>query len=181
VDESMWTNELARRTLVRAAPDAEDMTTALLDVAASSPVLREDVATLLARVGPEAAPAVTERLVGAPKRFRWWCIEVLKGYGPGAACAVDELIHVAETQDQWFRALAAKALGEIGPEAAPAASALLKLLEHSYADARAAAARALGKIGRRDERILDALRAATGDKEQKVAEAAAWALEALGG
>jgi HEAT repeat protein len=178
-NERVWTESLAADALVKATPGADDLTDALIDAAEADVTLRKNVAAILGRVGASAAPDLDKLLRSSDRRLRWWAIDVLAGYGPGAKAAAANLTHVVRTGDQWFRAKAARALGQIGPGAARALPALLELLKHDFADARAAAAEALGRIGRKDEKVIAALRAASKDKDAKAAAAAVEALKKL--
>jgi HEAT repeat protein/outer membrane protein assembly factor BamB len=180
-NETAWKDGFAARSLVQATPGAEDLVAAVVDAAEVSAAVRETCAAVLARIGPEAAPAVTRLLENDDRRVRWWAIGVLAPYGHGAAGAVSPLTAMVETGNRWFQAKAARALGAIGPEAGEAVPALLKILEHDHPDVRAAAAEALGAIGEKSPRVTKALQKSSKDADPAAARAAAEALARLVG
>ncbi len=178
-DQAVWDRGIAARALVAATPEDDDLAGAVVSAAAGSRGVREDAKQVAARLGAPAVEPLIAVMGRADRYLRWWVIEVLHELGPAAAPAVPQLAQQVNTGDQWFRAHAAKVLGRIGPEARDAVPHLVKLLKHPYADARQQAATALGAIGQASQPVLDALREAAQDDEEKVSQAAAAALERL--
>jgi HEAT repeat protein/outer membrane protein assembly factor BamB len=177
--DRVWNDGYAARALVEATPGAEDLTAALIEVVQANPEVREDVASLLERVGPAATPALSKLLLSGDRHVRWWAINVLRKYGSGARAAVDNLITVLETGNQWFRANAARTLGAIGPTAAEAVPLLIGLTEDEAPDARAAAAEGLAGIGIRNRKVVSALERLASDEDDRVSAAAEKAMVEL--
>lgn len=181
-DERVWKDGHAASALIEITPDATDLTSALLDAVEANPAVREDVGPLVERIGPEAAPSINRLLLSDDRHVRWWAVDLLREFGPGAEVAVPNLVTVIETRDQWFRANAARTLGAIGAKAAETAEAvrvLVDLTEDEFTDARAAAAEALGKLASKDDKVIDALKRLLRDDKEEVAAAASKALKEL--
>ena len=168
-DDRVRTEGHASAALVRVTR-SENTAIALVEAAAGSSSLREDVKALLPEYGRAAVPGLRRIIVAGDRKLRWWVIEVLTDLGPDAVDALPELIHTARTDNQWFRSRAAEAIGRIGPAATDAVPELLSLLKRPYGETRRNAAVALARIGVADEKVTSALRAAAGAAEQKAAE-----------
>jgi hypothetical protein len=86
-----------------------------------SPAVRSRAASLLAKLGSGATPAVpylTNALRDPDKRVRFSASLALGAVGPGAAPAVPALIAARSDPDESVRVYATRALGQIGPSAA---------------------------------------------------------------
>lgn len=98
------------------------------------PVFREmtaqDLAVdALARIGPEAIPALTQALRHANPRTRQAAAKSLARMGPAAKAAIDDLIAALDDEDEDVRKQAIRTLGQIGPDAAAAIPALVNELK----------------------------------------------------
>ena len=106
--------------------------------------VRRDAAYDLAKIGPDAAPAVSaliDALKDRDEQIRFQSTMALARIGPAAAAAVPVLIELLTSRDDQHRYRAAYALGQIGTAALPA---LHDALESERASIRLGAARALG-------------------------------------
>jgi HEAT repeat protein len=178
-DQTVWKQGHAAKALTAAVRKADTLAEAIALTGEATTDVRDEAAKLLPKLGKEAVGPMLTIMKRAPRRCRWWTIEVLSRVGPPAAPATEALIGIMRTNNQWFRAHAAEALGNIGRGAKEAAPPLVKQLDDGYSNARRQAAIALGKIGVSDEQILAALEKAAKDKNDKVAAAASEALKTL--
>ncbi|MFW5817302.1 MAG: HEAT repeat domain-containing protein [Planctomycetota bacterium] len=178
-DETVWKQGHAGKALTAAVPKADTLAEAIALTGEATTDVRDEAATLLPKLGKEAVAPMLAIMKRARRRGRWWSIEVLSRVGPPAAPAVNALIGIIRTNNQWFRAHAAEALGNIGPAAEEAVPALVTLLSDGYPNARQQAAIALGRIGVSDRKVLAALKKTADDSNEKVAAAAEKAIAEL--
>jgi HEAT repeat protein len=149
----------------------EPLTTALQS---SEPMVRTAAATLMAHLGPRAAPAVPALCAAIrqsyPAQFDpsqpstfiigadWAYWQALAAIGPAAAMPVAELL---QHEHPLVRLLAATILGEMGPAAAEAAAdALQKALQDPIGNVAIEAAGALLRLGVAQEAALRTLQMA---------------------
>jgi hypothetical protein len=100
------------------------------DDTSSDPTLQDTVASSLARIGPDAIPAVITALSDPDAQVRVSAAKSLAQMGPKAAEATQALINSLGDSDENVRRTAAKALGQIGPAAREAIPSLIALLKH---------------------------------------------------
>ena len=93
--------------------------------------LQETVVDSLARIGAPAVPALERMLRHPQAERRIQAAEILARIGPQAAGAVSGLVDALADQDQRVRKAAARALGQIGVGAADAVGPLLRTLEET--------------------------------------------------
>ncbi|HET6884208.1 MAG TPA: HEAT repeat domain-containing protein [Pirellulales bacterium] len=91
--------------------------------------VRDTAADALARIGEAAVPALIDILHDDDPSIRAQAARALARMGPKAAPAVSELIVVLNDPDSEVRRGAARALGQIGPDAEDAVPALIKALK----------------------------------------------------
>jgi HEAT repeat protein len=90
--------------------------------------LQETAATALARIGPEAIPALVQALRDADPQVRSQAALALARMGPDASPAVPALMEALSDRDENVRRCAARALGQVGPSARAAIPALITAL-----------------------------------------------------
>ncbi len=177
---------LVRRSAVRALGQVDDprTATALLDAAATDPVLSRDVTAALDRLGPGAAPALRaavgssldDVLTGGLDVRRTTLAARALGLVGDVACVPLLIRALARVDEPSLQVAAAEALGALGaPEAVPPLTVAL----HSEADGlRSAAARALGAVS--DPVAVCGLVDALPDSGHEASRAVAGALLRLG-
>ena len=103
----------------------------------------------LARIGPDAIPRLTAGTRSADMDVRHMCVEALGLLGPEAAPAAGRIVEIVldEQEDEFLRAAAARALGEIGPVHPDVAAALVRALGDRSPFLRGPAAVAIAQIG----------------------------------
>jgi HEAT repeat protein len=144
--------------------------------------VRWNAARDLARLGPEAAPALPalEAALGSPDPTTalWarYAIAVISGNPTGH---LDHFIR-ALTDKKVFAGMAAAAIAGLGQVASPAVPALIQSLSSEHPDNRWSAACALANIGPHARDSVSALIRALEDQDEKVRWYAAWALAEIG-
>jgi HEAT repeat protein len=129
-------------------PGAEEAVPALAAVAMTDDDLRDEAADALAKIGPAGLPALLEMARSEQEHFR-----VIAYSAMGKAGRVDEkLIEVlssaaAEDPEEFGRAVAVTALGELAPLTKKTAPVVIKALGDSSEYVRAAAVSALAGFG----------------------------------
>jgi HEAT repeat protein len=101
----------------------------------------------LAKIGPEAVPALAAALRHGDAGVRWEVLVALGEMGPQAKDAVPVLIELLDSEegpDRWY---AAEVLGKLGPSARQAVPALREALRDEEPQVRENAREALEKIG----------------------------------
>jgi HEAT repeats len=107
----------------------------------------------LIRIGGPAVPALVNLLDGPDAGLRSEAVVALARIGPEAQPAVPRLIALVENDpDEAVRKNAVRALGQIGPGAAPAVPVLVEQLreEHGTSDQRGTRPRSIPSTGRSD-------------------------------
>lgn len=90
--------------------------------------LQETAATALARIGPEAISALVQALRDVDPQVRIQAALALARMGPDASPAVPALMEALSDRDEAVRRSAARALGQVGPPARAAIPALIAAL-----------------------------------------------------
>lgn len=146
--------------------------------------VRAGAADVLAKLGPDAGPAVPALIEAARdkhKSVRVCAIVALARIGPQAETAVPVLIDVLADPVEEVRATTGLVLAEFGPQAKAAVPALLGALKDKSEHVRRYAALALGQIGSGEATVIAALsKVLTGDEDDSVQGVAADALGRLG-
>src|SRR5262249_47556544 len=132
-------NPRAAYVLGEMGPKARDAIPALIEALKRKPMPGESVsdnaALALAKIGPEAVPALGRVLRDNPPATRRpHAATTLKVIGPGARDAVPILTEIAKKNppnDVLTPCLAVDALGAIGPAAKSAVPVLIELLKHN--------------------------------------------------
>ncbi len=157
----------------RARSAASHVASALQD---TDPFVRERALEVIGKLGgppEEGIAAVTPFLTDADELNQVRAAEALWRFGD-ADRAVEHLTRCLKGDRYDF---AARALSEMGPDARRAVPALVNLLQNRRSQSEGLiAARALGELGSVAEMAAPALRAAAQDPDQKIREAADWAL-----
>jgi HEAT repeat protein len=186
-----------------AAPAIPALARALADRDAS---VRKGAARALGLLGRVARPAIPFLIRALKDTDLLFCRMAAWALGKIGSAAVDALVAALSSHDKFIRREAAWALGQIGPEAAVAVHKLIAILKvssetspeaplskihahqdtevvylHPISDAtlRVNAARALGEIGVEARSAIPVLMTALADANDKVAAAAAEALNRL--
>ena len=106
--------------------------------------------TALADIGPDIIPKLIDGTRSADEDVRNMCIDALGLLGPEAAPAAGRLAEIVldEQEDEYVRAAAAQALGDIGPVHPEVVAALVRALDDNCCPRlREYAAVAVGQIG----------------------------------
>jgi HEAT repeat protein len=142
----------------------------------------EPVVEALSRIGPPAVPALIDALSDNAVPVRWGAARALGRIGADAHVAVGPLATALADPVMQVRWASARALLAMGATAAPAADALAGALQDDAWVVRWSAARALGSSasGSSLSQSVDALAAGLVDRDSRVCEAAAFALETIG-
>lgn len=142
----------------------------------------EPVVEALSRIGAPAVPALIDALSDNAVPVRWGAARALGRIGADAHDAVGPLGTALADPVMQVRWASARALLAMGETAAPAADALAGALQDDAWVVRWSAARALGSSasGSSLSQSVDALAAALADRDSRVCEAAAFALETIG-
>jgi HEAT repeat protein len=186
-----------------AAPAVPALARALADRDAS---VRKGAARALGLLGRLAKPAIPFLIRALGDTDLLFCRMASWALGQIGSTAVEALIAALGHHDKYVRREAAWALGQIGPEAMAAVPKLIAILKtdledscksrlpkihphqdtevvyfHPISDStlRANAAQALGRMGAEARSAIPVLRAALADPNEKVAQAAAAALDQL--
>jgi HEAT repeat protein len=150
------------------------------------PQRRERALRVLARIGPDAAPAVPEivKLLGeGDAQTRTGALFTLAAIGPRAEAAVEPITKALDDSDREVKLTAGYALGKIGPAAKSAAPALIKLAAAEDDDLKLAGVWALLKVDPSEAHVkaaVPALAKALGDDHEFVRIEAAMTLGDLG-
>lgn len=139
-----------------------------------------EVASMLGRIGPEAAdaiPALLDELHSDRPNRRQAACTALGMIHLKADVVLPELVRLFAQRDVLVRRAAYDAAARFGPEAAPL---FANALDDPAANIRITAARALWKATHKTDKILPVLLAALKDKEAGTRSAAAWALGEMG-
>jgi hypothetical protein len=91
--------------------------------------MQDTVADSLGRIGAPAVPDLIRSMNSPDPELRQRVASVLGRIGPDAALAVPELIRRLDDPDPRVSQAAARTLGQIGPYAAPAVPALIQRLD----------------------------------------------------
>lgn len=160
-------------------PGIEALATALRD---RDWGVAEPVVEALARMGEGAVPVLVAALSDDAVPVRWGAARALERIGPPARAAVPALGEALGDPVMQVRWAAARALLAFGPAAAPATGRLVNALGDDAWVVRWSAARALGTsaAGEYLDDAVTALSAALADRDSRVCEAAAFALEDIG-
>jgi HEAT repeat protein len=136
----------------------------------------------LSRIGTAAVPVLVTALSDDAVPVRWGAARALGRIGPDAEDAVLPLGKALSDPIMQVRWASARSLLAMGPAAAAATDALAAALEDDAWVVRWAAARALGSTASGDSlgQSVSALAIALGDRDSRVCEAAAFALESIG-
>ncbi|HEX6259965.1 MAG TPA: HEAT repeat domain-containing protein, partial [Woeseiaceae bacterium] len=142
----------------------------------------EQVVEALSQIGAPALPVLVEALADANLPVRWGAARALGRIGAEARPAVDALAGLLEDPAMQARWAAAKSLEAIESDAAAAIPELAAALDDDAWVVRWAAARALGAVAAEPhlDTVADSLAAALRDRDSRVCEAAAFALEQVG-
>ncbi len=177
-DADPHVREVAAKSLLALAPDAEDNPTLLAALLGTGERLRAMQA--LGRLGAGAGgavPAIAELLHDPDPQVRWNAARTLVEIG--SPNGTPPLRAALKDDDARVREHAAEALGEIGPGAREAVPALVEALRDPEARVRRDAARSLGQLGPAAAGAAPALRGLLHDDNPRVRSAAAAALKRL--
>jgi HEAT repeat protein len=141
--------------------------------------VRAAAADSLVRLGPASVTPLTTVLKEPDPRFRQAAASVLGRLGPDAAPAVPGLAELLADEREPMRLEAASALAAIGPAAAPAAPRLVAALNDTSESVRFAALTALRRAKAGQVQDLPALRKALVAHSELVSSAAAQAIAGL--
>lgn len=142
----------------------------------------EQVVEALSQIGAPALPVLVEALADPNLPVRWGAARALGRIGAEARPAVDALAALLEDPAMQARWAAAKSLEAIESDAATAIPELAAALDDDAWVVRWAAARALGAVAAEPhlDTVVNSLAAALRDRDSRVCEAAAFALEEVG-
>jgi HEAT repeat protein len=136
--------------------------------------------SLLSSIGPPAVPSLADALAdGEDTVDKVYVLRALAPIGLSAASAVPEIALALDSHYLQVRIAAADTLVKIGPTA-EIILALMAGLADSYSDGREAMAVCLGRAGVMAEPAIPALLPLLADRQHKVRNAAAKALEQIG-
>ncbi len=157
-----------------------DLPSLITDLRSDDETIRAVAAESLYRLGPDAQPAVVQWVcvwADTSEIAREWVVGALEEIGPPDPAALNELGHLAATQEPDVAYWAITLLGRLGGSAAPAVDALTHALStHPATSVRQRAAWALGKIGPAASDALGALRSACTSSDVRLARLAARAV-----
>jgi HEAT repeat protein len=142
----------------------------------------EQVVEALSKIGEPAIPVLIEALEDPRVTVRWGAVRALGRIGSVATEAIPALAASLKDESVQVRWAAARSLWAIGPAAATATPMLVEALGDKDWVVRWSAARALGAVAADSDidSIVGSLAAALRDRDSRVCEAAAFALEQLG-
>jgi HEAT repeat protein len=122
-----------------------------------SPLRRERAMRVLAKVGPEAAPAVPELIAivnGQDAKLKMEALFAIAAIGPGAGAATPAATAALKHADPHVQQTAAYALGKIGPAAKDAVAPLKQLTASNDDLVKLTAVWALLQIGPRSDDLV---------------------------
>lgn len=149
-------------------------------IAGSDAETADRIFNSLASIGPKIMPLAINALKDPSPLRRERAMRVLAKVGPEAAPAVPELINIAKGDDAKQKIEALFAIGAIGPAAAAAAPAAVASLGHTDPQVQQTAAYALGKIGPAAKEAVAPLKQLTASKDDLIRLTAVWALLQIG-
>jgi HEAT repeat protein len=175
----------AARALQKIGPPASRTAAVLAEAARSDPdsVTREYALSALYAFGPEVLPVmetVIDALDDEDESVRSSAIHLLRHFGPAARAAVDRLWQIAGDAENGSNICAASALWQIDHDLATI-DVFISGLAIDCEECRETCAQWLGIIGPPAERALPALQARLSDDDERVAEAAASAIQRITG
>jgi HEAT repeat protein len=148
--------------------------------------VRDELLTILADFGPDAAEAVeavTAALDDDLPRIRYTAAFTLGNIGPKAKSAIPALKKNIRNPDSFLKLVSAWALVQISPGDLDigilAAPLLRKGLTHAKPRVRLECVKALGMTGRKGPLVIRALRTASKDSDAEVRKAASELLKKL--
>ncbi len=128
-----------------------DLPSLITDLQSGDETTRAVAAESLCRLGPGVQPAAIQLVrtcADTSEIVREWVVGALEEIGPPDPADLDELTHLAVTQDPDVAYWAVTLLGRLGESGASAVNALTRTLStHPATSVRQRAAWALGKIG----------------------------------
>ncbi len=180
------------------APQALAALPALKEVLADAkaPVeVRKAAAEALGQLGKDAAPAAETlgqvlATAGTDRDVRREAAAALDAIGPDGKAALPDLVKALKDEDKFVRCHSMHAIGrygkELGLQTKAAVEALLRCLDDSVLDVRVAAIETFGTLGADGlgddvQAVTNRLKAAEGDSQKAVSEAAAAALKKIQG
>jgi HEAT repeat protein len=179
-DVTYW----AARALVRFGADVRGAVPVLLAaLRGRAPRPAEEVADVLARLGPEAVPALGEALLDRKCRARRQVARCLGDLGPEARAAFPALVRTLGDENLWLRLEAASALRRIDPDngAAAAVPVLAEMVESEKKGSLARSALSvLKELGPRARVAVPALARALQGEDWLFRSNVAYALGAIG-
>jgi hypothetical protein len=177
-DRDFITRANAARALGQIRADVKTVVPVLLEALADKDRdVRTRAAEGLGHIGPaarEAIPALRQALQKA-RGDLFLAPTIVSALGRMGEPAVPALIDALQSNQEFVRETAAKALGEIGPQARGAVPSLIEMLKKDDWKDRQRACQTLGRIGREARPAVPALQEAVKDKNSEVRESAAWA------
>jgi HEAT repeat protein len=143
-------------------------------MAEASPETVDAVMNVLAKLGEKVVPRLIEALKVEDMRFR--AATIIARIGPPAKPAVPALIDALADEDSQTRNEVLFALGAVGPDAEAAVPAITKALDDPDINVRYAACYALGKIGPSAAAAKPELVENLGAADRVLAMSSGWAL-----